>query len=164
MKFQVGDNISLLNEPISGTILEIQGQKAHVLLEDGFSEWISIHHLVVRIPINMDIHSIDEKHMDSYIEIRKEKIHEIDLHIEHLTVHWQKISSEKILDYQIASFLEEWQYAITNNYDKIIVIHGKGKGILKSHILELISNKGKYFYSEMQHGKYRNAAIEIRLV
>lgn len=159
-KFKIGDEVSLIDEPLNGVISAIQDQKAHVFLEDGFAEWISFFKLVHRNKNQLEIELQAEKHADSFVEIRPERVHEIDLHIENLVIEWQKIPTDKILERQITSFVEELNDAIKNRYDKLIVIHGKGKGILKEEISTLLHAKGLK-YSEMDYGKYRGSAIEI---
>ena len=162
-KFKVGDTISLIDEPLNGKILDIQGQKAQVLLDDGFSEWISFLKIVPTNQVQIEIEPLEDKHQDSFIEIRAERVHEIDLHIEHLVIDWKKIPSEKILERQMTSFMEELKDATQNKYDKLIVIHGKGKGILKTELINILQSKGLNF-SEMSYGKYKGAALEIGLI
>jgi dsDNA-specific endonuclease/ATPase MutS2 len=161
-KFKIGDAVSLIDEHLNGIITAIIDQKANVLLEDGFAEWISFYKLVHRNTNQLEIEPQSDKHADSFVETRPERVHEIDLHIESLVIEWQKIPTEKILERQITSFSEELNYAIKNRYDKLIVIHGKGKGILKSEIYTRLHAKGLK-YSDMNHGNYKGSAVEILL-
>ncbi len=160
--YKVGDQVSLLDDALNGTVSEIEGQRAFVKLDDGFEEWVSFHKLVHKKKLQLDIDPLHEKHSESHIEIRAERVYEIDLHIEHLVIDWKKIPTDKILDRQITSFTEELKDAIQNKYDKLIVIHGKGKGILKTELINILQSKGLNF-SEMGYGKYKGAALKIRL-
>lgn len=159
-RFQVGNQISILNEALKGEIIQIEHQRANVLLEDGFNEWYPISQLIH--VSNINIEDISLKDPATHVEVRKEKIHEVDLHIENLTVHFKSIEPQKILNYQISSFYDEYTYARGNSYDSMIVIHGKGQGILRDTILKFVYEKGIH-YEKLQHGKYKNAALKLFL-
>jgi hypothetical protein len=161
--FQVGQLISVTDQAIGGKIMEIKDQRAYIMLDDGFEEWISVSKIVLKQTADIDITQDEEKHRDSYIDSRPERIHEIDLHIENLVIDWKKIPSNKILDRQLTAFIEEFNYARKNQYDSMIVIHGKGAGILKSNIIHKLIQFGFSNYEEMTLGNYRNAAIQIYL-
>lgn len=159
-QIQVGDKVSHLDSSINGVVLAISEFRATVLLEDGFEEEFLVSKLVHQnIDISIDI---EPKEVLTHMTFRKEKTHEVDLHLEALTVHWKSIIPENALNYQIASFLEELHYAAKNRYDKFIVIHGKGTGKLKEHLINLIKEK-RLNYIEMMDGKYRNSALCIHL-
>lgn len=156
----IGDRVKWINQPWRGTILEIQGQRARVLLNDGFEEWEQISKLTSENEI-IDLDKIhDSKNEITHIESRPLKISEIDLHIENLFVHWKKIPKEKILEMQIQAFQEEF-HASYRNSDELIVIHGKGSGILKENILRILQGQKQISYEAMQDGKYKHAAIKI---
>ena len=69
----------------------------------------------------------------------------IDLHIEVLNPSLQTSRVERIVDFQVKSaktFIEE---SILTGIKKILIIHGKGEGVLKSEITHLLS-----LYDEVQ--------------
>lgn len=80
-------------------------------------------------------------------EIKKLKItkidNSIDLHIEKLNPAMLQSTPDRILPYQIQKFEEFIQYhkTLTNVY--VIIIHGKGEGVLRQQIHELLSLKYK---------------------
>jgi hypothetical protein len=156
-----GDKVRLLDEPAEGIISAIIGQRATVDIEGGFEEDILISKLIKVELIDYDTKSREEKHLDTYVEIRAEKTTEIDLHIENLFVHWQKIPKEEFLHRQINAFKEELYHARKNKLDKLIVIHGKGTGVLKNAIIDILDLERNLSYINMNKDKYKDAAIEI---
>ena len=53
----------------------------------------------------------------------------------------------RILDFQIEKARQFVEYAIENNRSKILIIHGKGSGVLKSETLEMLKDFYKVRYT-----------------
>ncbi len=79
---------------------------------------------------------------------KKEDILEIDLHINQLLDTTTGMSNKEMLDYQMSKFREVMNENIKNKNKKIVFIHGKGDGILKTEILKAIRNEYKKAYSQ----------------
>jgi ABC-type sugar transport system ATPase subunit len=158
---KIGDIVRLIDEPAQGIVTAFKGQRAIVDIEGGFEEEFLISKLIKIELLNYEMEMNEEKHQDSYVEIRPEKTTEIDLHIESLFVHWKKIPSEEYLHRQINAMKEELYLARKNKLDKLIVIHGKGKGILKNAIIDILNSERNLSYQAMTKDKYKDAAIEI---
>lgn len=159
--YKIGDKIRLLDEPEKGVIISINGQRATIELENGFTEEILTSKLIKVKEVDYALDVLEDKHQETHIEIRPELTQEIDLHIENLFVEWKKIPKDDILHRQINAFKEELYLAHKNKLDKLIVIHGKGKGILKQAVIEILNTQQKISYQNMTLGKYKDAAIEI---
>jgi Smr domain len=158
---KIGDKVLLVDEPAQGVITAITGQRAKVDIVGGFEEEILISKLIKVNEIDYEMNELEDKHNDTYVEIRAEKLNEIDLHIENLFVHWQKIPKEDYLHRQLNAFKVELYHARKNKLDKLIVIHGKGKGILKNAVIDILNEQQKLSYQSMTKDKYKDAAIEI---
>jgi hypothetical protein len=63
----------------------------------------------------------------------------IDLHIEKLLPHYQGLSSAEILQIQLKECQHGLDLAIATHQKSIILIHGVGKGVLKSEIISLLN-------------------------
>lgn len=70
----------------------------------------------------------------------------IDLHYEVLFSNQLQTKPERILQLQIGAAKEFIESAIANKLYRIVIIHGKGEGILKSEILHLLT-----FYDEINY-------------
>lgn len=67
----------------------------------------------------------------------------IDLHIERLNPAMLQSTPDRILPYQLQKFEEFIQYHMTLTNAYVIIIHGKGEGVLRQQIHELLSLKYK---------------------
>lgn len=160
---KVGVKVKWLNKPWAGVVREVLGSRVLVLLNDGFEEWEQISQLITvdqtKDKENSEIY--DSKNEVKHIEVRPLRTSEIDLHIENLFVHWQQIPKEKILERQLAALKEEYQKCMKDKTDELIVIHGKGSGILKENLIQFLKQTNNTRYEEMTNGKYKQAAIKI---
>lgn len=159
---KVGDKVKWINESMRGVVKEVAGSRLKVLLENGFEEEVAASKVVIDCPLDFSIeNSNEEKHLNLIYERKSIQIEEIDLHIENLTVHWASIPKNKILERQLTTFYEEFQTCRRNRVDKLIVIHGKGEGILRRNIIAYLLQYPNFTFSDMTEGKYKGAAIEI---
>ena len=69
----------------------------------------------------------------------------IDLHIEALNPSLLSSRAERIVDIQVKAAKTFIETSISNSTKRIIIIHGKGEGVLKSEITHLLS-----LYDEVQ--------------
>lgn len=86
---------------------------------------------------------VDEKPRASRIEMvskggQNEPL-EIDLHIDKLLDSNEGMSPKEILDYQIAKFREVMNANRKNKGKRIVFIHGKGEGVLRSEIMKRLT-------------------------
>lgn len=162
-KLNIGDKVKHRDEKLEGIILSLTNSHAEIILKDGFTERILLSKLVLDSSFEFELDDDITKNQSSYVEIRPEKIMELDLHIEHIAFDWKRIPPNKILDRQITTFHEEMRTALKENYDKLIVIHGKGKGILKKAIIHELSRYPMTVYQDCLRPSLKNAAIEISL-
>jgi hypothetical protein len=86
----------------------------------------------------------------------------VDLHIEELTDDYNHMGNAEIITLQLNHFRKELDAAILNHYYRIIFIHGKGNGVLKSRVrneLDAMSLK----YKDADTGKFGFGATEVLL-
>lgn len=95
---------------------------------------------------------------------RKEKspIIEVDLHINELLDTTAGMSAADILEYQLQKFNEVMQANIKRKGQKIVFIHGKGDGILKSELMKNFKNKYKTCY--FQDASFREYGFGATMV
>jgi len=65
---------------------------------------------------------------------QKAELIEVDLHIQHLIDNYKNLSNGEIVEIQMERFHSELSNAIKNKADKIVFIHGVGKGVLKNEL------------------------------
>ncbi len=88
---------------------------------------------------------------------------EVDLHIEMLCENPGKLAAHEALKIQMCHFRTCMNHAVLNHYQKVIFIHGVGKGILKDEIMkELKQYEGIHFF-DAPMSKYGVGATEVYL-
>jgi len=94
----------------------------------------------------------------------KNPVIEVDLHIEQLLDTTAGMNSADVLEYQINRFNEVMNENSNNKNCKIVFIHGKGDGILKSTILKELKKKHpKCFYQDASFQEYGYGATMITI-
>jgi DNA-nicking Smr family endonuclease len=95
---------------------------------------------------------------------KKEKnpIIEVDLHINQLLDTTTGMSNEAILEYQLSKFHEVMNENLNKKNQKIVFIHGKGNGVLKSAIVKELKNKYKKCY--FQDASFREYGFGATMV
>lgn len=88
---------------------------------------------------------------------------EIDLHIEKLRSDFGDLPASQILDIQLAAFDKEFDKAILDMVNNLIVIHGVGSGVLKEEIHKRLSkSKQIKHFKEGRREKFGYGATEIQ--
>lgn len=93
----------------------------------------------------------------------KKSIWEIDLHIEEIVSDYKHLSNGEIIDIQIRHARTIIEKARKNKIGKLIFIHGKGKGVLRSELLHLLSGYTFLEFYDASLKKYGGGATEVRL-
>lgn len=173
-KIEVGVTVSFLNDVGKGKVVKIlNNHQAMILRDDGFED---VYNLIELIVVSAETHTeaafkhIPEHHKEEYSIKKTSKSHkknngivwEVDLHIEHLVDKHKSLSNYEIVQIQIRHCEFTIEKAIKNNVSRLIVIHGKGEGVLKEEVRKLLK---KYPVEEMD-ADYRiyglGGATEIR--
>lgn len=165
--FKIGDKVSVIHETIAGTILTIAGAKVTIEDTDGFVRAYKITDIVKETNDEYVIHealvteSIHEKDSNAKPAISRKSStettveytnpNEIDLHIEVLfpeAVHW---SVADILQKQMIACRAFVEKAIANKSRKVVVIHGKGEGVLKSEIYRYLNRVQNHLHISISY-------------
>jgi hypothetical protein len=88
---------------------------------------------------------------------------EVDLHISALKDDYSNMSNNEILRFQIDYFTRMLDSAISNNYYKVVFIHGIGNGSLKSSVISALADYEDVELRTAPFAKYGNGAVEIIL-
>ena len=158
-KVNIGDIVSLINDDIKGKVIAINGNEILIEDSDGFERNCHVNDLVVYDSKLSDDRSLSSKHLSN--EKPKKNVDSnpdiIDLH--NTNIHLPK---NRILENQLKLFKTNLNRAIGKRALKIVFIHGKGDGILRS-ALEKILRKNNIKYGNAPYQKYGQGAIEIYL-
>ncbi|PQL95642.1 Smr/MutS family protein [Apibacter adventoris] len=165
---EIGDKVNVIDEKGTFIIKEIKGPQVILLDEYGFE---NIYLAKSIIPYSsfkeLNFDCLEEMKKDEHkdnksIIIKKETIRIIDLHIGHLVDSLRDIKPHQMLQKQINVAYSEIKKAKKDGIKKLILIHGKGKGVLKKNIYQLLQSIDDIEYFEADIMKYRFGAVEIR--
>lgn len=179
MKFKVSDNVVVINSNLTGKIVKIYSEDI-IWIEDemGFERKYKMSELIYKedkiskkigkikikdADINQNKKIVDSTKHPNFA--KKLCAKEVDLHIEKLIDNIEKIKKEEILLLQMRKFVEELEKAIICNKENIIFIHGIGKGVLKTRIINELKTYYNYLkYEEAPYEFYQGGAILIRII
>lgn len=89
---------------------------------------------------------------------------EIDLHIDELLDNTSGLSSKDMLEYQLAHFNKVMELNKNKKGQKIVFIHGKGDGVLKTALLKELKDKyKKVYYQDASFKEYGFGATMITI-
>ncbi len=88
---------------------------------------------------------IDKRFLSKDNSIQKTSLnnnsnHSIDLHLNILAPHLENSNTKKALDYQLEACREFILDSIASRRKSVTIIHGKGEGILKTHVHALLQS------------------------
>lgn len=88
--------------------------------------------------------------------------YEVDLHIEHILENTSGLSNTEMLQVQLDELNKSLYLAIAHKQDRMVVIHGLGKGILRDAVHKILKETPEVsqFVNEW-HGRYGFGATEV---
>lgn len=168
---KIGDKVKLLDEEGIFTIKNFIGNKAVLLDSYGFEVTHLLNNLIAcdkYANMYTEVTDFNDKKEDVTSKktnnLKKETIQEriIDLHIGNIVDSFKNMMPHQMLEKQINKAMEEIKSAKKDNVKKLILIHGKGKGVLKKEIYKILNSMDDIEYFEADIIKYRFGAVEIR--
>lgn len=86
----------------------------------------------------------------------------VDLHIDKLTDHWEKMDNFEMLSLQLKSFEKYFHLAVVHHQPSLTVIHGVGEGKLRDEIHDILRHKKEVkSFINRHHPAYGYGATEI---
>ncbi len=170
---EIGDFVKFLNAEGKGKILSIHGDSLEIEDEFGFTQIVEKKEVLLwneslkKEEILMDAcvknEVIEIENKTSKKKNKNAQLVEVDLHFGQLVDYPKRYSKREILQIQ----LRHAQDAIENHRNtntKLILIHGKGKGILENEIQKLLKRTQKIKYKDADFQRYKLGAVEITYV
>ena len=162
MQFTIGDKVLFKKDDLKGKIIRVNSlYKVTVLTDDGFEINIPVKNLV-KVEVGTDkaisygevCYSKDKtsKSLQSQKQERSQTILKIDLHIELLTDNFQYMDNFEIVQIQLDVCQKKIEKALNSNYQKIMIVHGIGTGVLKAEVHKLLSHYQLRYYLSKDAG------------
>ncbi|MFB9057553.1 Smr/MutS family protein [Mariniflexile ostreae] len=178
MKFNIGDAVSVLDEDLSGVVIQIKDTLITIETHDGFELQFLASDLVQHksesdlrkdmfFNTNMDAlilekeQSLKRKQIKTKAKERYEPSMEVDLHIHQLVKSYKGLSSHDILNLQLDTARHKLEFAISKRIQKIVFIHGVGEGVLKTELDYLFGRYNNIKFYDANYQKYGLGATEV---
>ena len=167
----VGDTVDFLDTNGGGEVLSINDSIAIVLTKDGFEEEHRIDKLVkVNHALNKTLKSSyipsgfkktsKKLEKDSIFKSKTKLVWEIDIHIENLIENYYNLSNYQIVNYQLDRCEEILHKAIQSKIHKLVIIHGKGQGVLRKEVHHLLYSF-RLDFKDSDYLKYSGGATDV---
>ncbi|MFA7446526.1 MAG: Smr/MutS family protein [Flavobacteriaceae bacterium] len=167
-----GDKVTVLDDNISGIVLEVKGNAVRIETPDGFeleydkSELIKMGNELRKSTIQNIAQVIREKQQPekrSFVKQKKTDSKEIafDLHIEKLVRSTKGLQPYDMLELQLDTAKRHIEFAIAKRIPKIVLIHGVGDGKLKAEIEFMLKRYDNVWFQEASFQRYGQGAIEV---
>ncbi|MBW1296792.1 DNA mismatch repair protein MutS [Aquimarina litoralis] len=175
----VGDIVSVLDEPITGKVIAISGDEITITSDDGFEMSFMREELVKEESNNFLVPTYEEvqknlQHKEIYKKKPKRPVAkpkernipamEVDLHIHKLVKSTKGMSNHDMVTLQLDTAKRQLDFAISKRIPNIIFIHGVGQGVLKEELRYLFGRYDNVRISDADYKKYGLGAMEIYIV
>jgi dsDNA-specific endonuclease/ATPase MutS2 len=167
--FKIGDRIEVIDDNLEGTISGIQGDKISVKFDDGFEQEFSSNEIILSKKMDFYYSNIGfykEQTQHKPIKSKPNKsnyIPELDLHIHELIDDARRLSNFEILNIQLSRAKNFIDWAVAKRFNKIILIHGVGQGVLKEELKTLLRRYDNLEYHDANYQKYGLGATEVKI-
>ena len=176
-KMNIGDVVQVLDDNLEGKVVGFK-EDNRVIVEttDGFEltyykkELILIAKDAPKIEFGANISKVlAEKEIPkkpgsvlSKLSKKDPMVFEVDLHLEKIiTGRNQNLTNFDKLNIQLEEAKRAMDFAISKRYNRVVLIHGVGDGVLKSELEYLLKRYENIVIQEASYGKYGLGAMEI---
>ena len=171
--FQIGDKVETIDDTITGSVVDVDGDRVTLETPDGFTMTYSSKELV-KISGAMKVSNYDIAQIKAEKESSKRKRFqvvkpkersipkmEVDLHIHQLTNSTKAMSNYEMLNLQLETAKRQLEFAISKRIQKVVFIHGVGEGVLKEELYFLFGRYENVKYYDADYQKYGLGATEV---
>jgi dsDNA-specific endonuclease/ATPase MutS2 len=177
MKFKLNDKVSVLDDDLSGRIIEISEHSITIETTTGFemsfdaSELIKIENNLLNTSSfsGQSIeHVLSEKASKKRhqtpkknTKTRRQPPMEVDLHIHQLVTSTKGMQNHDMLNLQLDTAKHRLDFAMTKGIQRIVFIHGVGEGVLKLELQYLLKRYDGIEFYPADYQKYGHGATEV---
>ena len=174
-QYTIGDKVAVLDDTVQGIVHAIHADEITIKTKDDFLLKYSKSDLVIMKTeqkelskfINMTANDLLEKEQSSVkkksVKTQKKRLQppmEVDLHIHHLTKSNKRMDNYEMLTLQLETAKRQLEFAIKKRIQRVVFIHGIGKGVLKAE-LEFLFARYPVEIQQASFQKYGFGATEV---
>ncbi|MCK8524099.1 DNA mismatch repair protein MutS [Aquimarina sp. D1M17] len=177
--FEIGDIVSVIDDPITGSIVAIDDGEVVLETEDGFemtflvSEVVRVQSGEMILPSYEEVHK-NLQHKEVYKKKPKRPVSkpkernappmEVDLHIHKLIKSTKGMTNHDMVTLQLDTAKRQLDFAISKRIPKVVFIHGVGQGVLKEELKYLFGRYDNVRISDADYKKYGLGAMELYII
>lgn len=163
--FRLNDKVRFVNENGEGIIKEIHRNRLLIENEFGFDEFYYFNEVIPAQNVINEKEITVEKQKEK-ADTKKTKLIEnervVDLHFTQLVDFTRGFSVQQKLQIQLKEAKNAIENARNQGIEKLILIHGKGKGKLEKEVYNLLEKEKDIEYFDADFQRYKLGAVEIR--
>lgn len=173
---KIGQQVSVLDDDISGIVTAMKGKIVTIMTLDGFEMDFFEKELVV-IDNSLSRRELGKMDYNSVISEKKQKKPgktkrikpkkrslppmEVDLHINQLVPSTRGLSNYNMLEIQLDTAKRQLEFAISKRIQKVVFIHGVGEGKLRAELEFLFNRYDNLKFYDADYQKYGLGAMEV---
>ena len=170
-KIKVGDIIYFLDAKGEGKVLKVNETDATILNEYGFEEVYPLNAILKKnnqnnnqllnayIPKKLE-NDLKKTPIKSIFKKKTQLVWEIDVHIENLLIDYYHLSNYEIISKQLDVCEEMILKAQKMKVRKLVIIHGKGQGVLRNEIHQMLYSF-RIDFKDSDYLQYSGGATDI---
>jgi len=172
-RFKAGDRVEVIDDNEQGIVIKVKGHHITVEFEDGFAQEFLENEIIPSKPLDLNLGDSSmpliktplekPKASEQFKSSKNNYVPEIDLHIHELIDDARRLSNFEILNIQLSKAKRFLDWAISKRFRKIVLIHGRGQGVLKEELKTLLRRYDNVEFYDADYQKYGLGATEVKL-
>jgi len=167
----VGDYVKFLDQKGGGRVISISEHNVLIISSDGFEEKHPIHTLLkvdyhsekllrsTYIPANY-LKNSKQKVQDFMFKSKSNLVWEIDIHIENIKDDFFGMTNHEIITLQLQKCEDVIHNALKAKIRKLVIIHGKGQGVLRNEVHQLLQSF-RLDFKDADYLQYSGGATDV---
>lgn len=171
--FAIGDRVAVVDEVLCGIVEHVKGQTITIATAEGFLLHYRAKHLV-KVEDEITVSAFEAAQAKKQKEPSRKKSTtrgnpklrntpplEVDLHSHQLKKATQHLRAFGILTLQLETAQRQLEFAMAKRLQKVVFIHGVGKGVLKAELYALFRRYHNIKFYDADYQKYGWGATEV---
>lgn len=171
---QPGDKVAIVDDVVEGRVVTVQGSVVTIESTEGFllkydkREVVKLDSEAIFYgPIPSSILKDKEAQRNQKprkSRKREEYVLEVDLHLEAILPSDMYLEHYQKLPFQLNVARERLEKAMADRIPRMVFIHGKGDGILKTELYYLLSRYSNINFYPAEQRRYSGGAVEVYFI
>jgi len=163
---KIGDKVSVVSDDLEGIVVAFQKGIVSFETADGFvykypkGELVQLTGIMADALSNKRIVPKDKKQIKKQHKSTSTPV--FDLHIEKIQARHKHLPVAQKLQIQLDEVRRILNKYKRKHYKEIILIHGQGKGVLRSEIIKILHKKGLQ-YTDADYTRYGGGALLVEI-